>query len=209
MTDLSNRITSTGHIGPVQPAKFGTKSGGRATGRVSKRDWLKKALEVFVSDGINGVRVADLARKLRISKSGFYWHFRDLEDLQESMKLYWVDEFSNQFMEDAREHEGSVSERLVSLIRVIRARQSGKLDLAFAQWAQNDPSVRGLVDRVRDMRFSFAKEILAETGAKEPELTTRAQLFVVYFMWSEVVFESDGDGLVGEDLERVLDTIIG
>ena len=182
---------------------------GRPTGRVSKRDWLDKALEVFVSGGIDAVRIVDLARHLKIAKSGFYWHFRDRAELLEAMKLYWVDEFSHQFIEDTHAFKGPLRERLISLIRAIRAKESGKLDLAFTGWAQTEPSVRDLVSRVRDLRIVFVKELLSATVVNDAELTSRARLFVAYFSWSEVMFESNAGELADEDLNTILDIITG
>jgi AcrR family transcriptional regulator len=182
---------------------------GRPTGRVSKSDWLDKALEAFVGGGIDAVRVVELARRLHISKSGFYWHFRDRADLLEAMKHYWVEEFSRQFIDDVNAQSGPLRERLVSLVRAIRAKESGKLDLAFTSWAQTDPSVRDLVDRVRDMRVAFVKELLSATGSDDKELASRAKLFVVYFSWSEVMFEPKTHELGGEDLNTVLNIIVG
>lgn len=185
------------------------KTSGRPTGRVSKRDWLEKALETFVCGGIDAVRVVDLARQLHVAKSGFYWHFKDRGDLLEEMQKFWVDEFSRQFIEDTQVREESLRERLVALIREIRAKQSGKLDLAFTSWAQTDPNVRVLVDSVRDMRIAFVKDLLGQSGLNEEELTSRAQLFVVYFAWSDVMFGRDDRGLEGEDFAKVLDIIVG
>ncbi|NOD48917.1 MULTISPECIES: TetR/AcrR family transcriptional regulator [unclassified Ruegeria] len=176
---------------------------------MSKRDWLNKALEILVAGGIDAVRVVDLARKLNVAKSGFYWHFRDRNDLLDAMKFYWIEEFSQEFMEDARAFEGSVREKTLHLIRVIREKESGKLDLAFASWAQTDASVRDLVDRVRDMRIEFAKGLLNQAGTNESELEMRARLFVVYFMWSEVVFETGPRDPLGEDLNAILNIIVG
>jgi AcrR family transcriptional regulator len=176
---------------------------------VGKRDWLNMALQILATGGVDAVRIRDLAQQLKISKSGFYWHFRDRSDLLESLKGYWIDEFSTQFMKNAKRQEGPLRERLISLVQAIRAKKSGKLDLAFVSWAQSDPSVRALVDRVRDMRIAFAKELLAETGVSDPELTTRANLFVIYFMWSDVVLKQGESELVGEDLNGVLDIITG
>jgi AcrR family transcriptional regulator len=162
-----------------------------------------------VSGGIDAVRVVDLARQLNISKSGFYWHFRDRADLLEAMKHYWIDEFSRQFIDDVNAQGGPLRERLFSLIRAIRAKESGKLDLAFASWAQTDPNVQELVDRVRDMRVAFVEELLSATGLDGEELASRAKLFVVYFSWSEVMFEPRTHELIGEDLNTVLDIIVG
>jgi len=186
-----------------------SKKTARPTGRVSKRDWLEKALEVFVGGGVEAVKVNDLARQLEISKSGFYWHFRDRADLLEAMQLYWVNEFSRQIIEKTYCQDTPLRDRLVSLVKAIRSKESGKLDLAFTAWAQTEPSVRELVDQVRDMRVAFIKELLSETGLGDAEVTSRARMFVVYVSWSEVMFERDGSGLDGEELGMVLDTIVG
>jgi AcrR family transcriptional regulator len=162
-----------------------------------------------VSGGIDAVRIVELARQLNVSKSGFYWHFKDRAELLEAMKQYWVDEFSREFIEDALADDGSLRERLVSLIEAIRKKQSGKLDLAFTSWAQTDPCVQEIVDQVRNMRIAFIKDLLSKSGIRDKELNLRARLFVVYFSWSEVMFGSKGDELAGEDLNTVLDIIVG
>jgi AcrR family transcriptional regulator len=67
---------------------------GRATGRVSKQQWLDAALEVLATDGVHAIRVMSLARTLNISKSGFYWHFKNRDDLLEEIKYYWTNRYS-------------------------------------------------------------------------------------------------------------------
>lgn len=184
------------------------KKNSRPTGRVSKRDWLERALHLFVSGGIEAVKINDLARKLGVSKSGFYWHFRDRADLLEAMQHYWVDEFSRQFIEDTCASKRPLRDRLIDLVHAIRSKESGKLDLAFTSWAQHDPKVRAIVDEVRDLRIEFIQKLLSETGLSTAETETRARMFVVYFSWSEVMFEKTDGGLVGEDLERAVDAIL-
>jgi AcrR family transcriptional regulator len=66
--------------------------GGRATGRVSKRQWLDEAFDMLASDGVDSLRITHLAKRLDISKSGFYWHFENREDLLKEMKTFWVEQ---------------------------------------------------------------------------------------------------------------------
>ncbi|MHC4350247.1 MAG: TetR/AcrR family transcriptional regulator, partial [Planctomycetota bacterium] len=49
--------------------------------RKSKAHWFQAALAALAREGIQGVRVERLARDLGVAKSGFYWHFRDRDDL--------------------------------------------------------------------------------------------------------------------------------
>ncbi|WP_160116460.1 TetR/AcrR family transcriptional regulator [Ruegeria sp. AU67] len=206
MSKTIDQTVPPGLVGRAEPV---AKKTARSTGRVSKRDWLEKALEVFVLGGIEAVRVNDLARKLDVAKSGFYWHFRDRAELLEAMKHYWVDEFSRQLIEGTHSQDSTLRDRLISLVKAIRSKESGKLDLAFTAWAQTDPSIQALVDQVRDIRVAFIKELLSETGFSDAEVISRARIFVVYVSWSEVMFDHDDDGLVGEELDIVLDILIG
>ena len=53
----------------------------RRVGRVSKDQWLAAALEELEKGGIEAVRVERLARILNVARSGFYWHFKNRDDL--------------------------------------------------------------------------------------------------------------------------------
>jgi AcrR family transcriptional regulator len=187
-------------------AKTGT---GHPTGRVSKLQWLATALDALASEGVESVRVAALARTLRISKSGFYWHFRNRGELLEEMKIYWVDKYSQQIISEVLNQNDPLKKRLLNLVSLIRTKQSGKYDLAFSSWAKKDPSVRELVDRVRDMRIEFVKRLLSNEFSSRDELEARARLFVVYFSWSEVMFKQADTALEGEPLDRIVEIIAG
>jgi len=50
------------------------------------------ALEVMEIDGVAGVRVEVLAKRLAISKSGFYWHFKNRDHLLKDMLDHWSHE---------------------------------------------------------------------------------------------------------------------
>jgi AcrR family transcriptional regulator len=186
-----------------------TRAGGRATGRVTKLQWLETALSVLISEGIDGVRVVNLAKRLNISKSGFYWHFSNRDDLLEEMKRYWVNEFSQQIILEVIDQDAPLQEKLLMVVQRVREKQSGEFDLAFTSWGRTDPSVRELVDRIGGMRVSFIKGLFAEGGFAGFDLEARARLFVVYFSWSEVMFVQGSEGIQGESLEKILEIIAG
>lgn len=48
---------------------------------LSKEDWVEAAIDELSVNGFDGVAVEPLARRLKISKGSFYWHFRDLKEL--------------------------------------------------------------------------------------------------------------------------------
>jgi AcrR family transcriptional regulator len=157
---------------------------GHPTGRVTKQQWLAAALDALASEGVESVRVAELARTLRISKSGFYWHFKNRDELLEEMKAYWVDEYSQQIISEVLDQNDPIQKLLLNLVSLIRTKEAGKYDLAFTSWAKRDPLVHELLDQVRDMRIEFVKRLLSDSIRPGDELEARARLFVVYFSWS-------------------------
>ena len=55
-------------------------------------DWIRAATARLAQEGIEAVRVEVLARDLLVSKGSFYWHFRDREDLLNSVLSHWEGE---------------------------------------------------------------------------------------------------------------------
>ena len=56
---------------------------------LSRDDWTRAALEALASDGLAGVAVEPLARRLGASKGSFYWHFRDRGELIAATLQLW------------------------------------------------------------------------------------------------------------------------
>ncbi|MEP3048648.1 MAG: TetR/AcrR family transcriptional regulator [Roseibium sp.] len=201
---MNRNVHGTGHISPVKSSDVKPIRGGHPTGRISKQQWLEAALDALVAGGVEAVRIVDIAKTLKISKSGFYWHFKGRKDLMDEMKRYWMEEFSQQIISETLHSNAPIFEKMSQLVRMIRERGAGKYDLAFTSWAVHDPSIRKLVDDVRDMRIAFVKKLLALEGYTGDDLEARARLFVVYFSWSEVMFKKTETCLEGEPLDEVM-----
>ena len=81
--------------------------------RVSKAEWLQTALNLLDEEGVEAIRVERLARELGISKSGFYWHFKDRDDLRSQILDYWVHEFNEVVTANPTLQEGGESMGLI------------------------------------------------------------------------------------------------
>jgi AcrR family transcriptional regulator len=159
--------------------------------RVSKADWLARALDVLEEVGIDGVRIERLARDLGVAKSGFYWHFRDRPDLLQQMLKYWSDEFTESVLISPKTRQGSASDRLFNAMEMIEEQDLSKFDLAFRAWAEHDPFARRAIRRVYQRRLSFVTELFQHLGFRGQELEMRARLFVVYHSWQQTYSPKD------------------
>ena len=68
--------------------KHATHSG-TVPARLSKEEWLARALEVLGKKGAGELTIESLARHLGVTKGSFYWHFRDRADFFRQLIEYW------------------------------------------------------------------------------------------------------------------------
>src|ERR1700761_7096174 len=59
--------------------------------------WLAPARAALINDGIGGVEVGKLARKLRATRGGFYWFFTSRKQLLDNLLTDWEDNNSAAF----------------------------------------------------------------------------------------------------------------
>lgn len=171
-------------------------------GRVSKAQWLEMALEVFRNEGEPGIRVELLARRLGISKAGFYWHFRDREDLLNQLLDYWVHEYIEIVTGNSALAEIPPGDRLLFVMNMIYENKLAELDIHFGTWALRDTKVERKVGRVVRIRLDFARDIFLEKGFEEKEADMRARLFVGYESNEQQMFKFKNAAQVKDYRER-------
>jgi AcrR family transcriptional regulator len=47
-----------------------------AARRFSREDWIASARKVLVESGVDDVKIDRLARKMKVTRGSFYWHFQ-------------------------------------------------------------------------------------------------------------------------------------
>src|SRR3981189_1316395 len=52
--------------------------------------WLETARQALIQEGTAGVEINRLAKRLGVSRGGFYWFFKDRAQLLEKLLEYWV-----------------------------------------------------------------------------------------------------------------------
>ena len=57
--------------------------------QLSREDWTEAARKQLVAAGIEEVKVDRLARKMKVTRGSFYWHFKNRKDLLDSVLRVW------------------------------------------------------------------------------------------------------------------------
>ena len=175
--------------------------------RRKKIDWLRAALAVFESEGIEGVRVERLARDLNVAKSGFYWHFKDRDELYDELIELWERESTQEVTLSEEVISLPPTERLLRTAYLIWEHDLARFDLPFQSWGQSDSKVLARVQHVYDQRLSWIRQMFRELGFKGVDLEMRTRLFVGYHSWERTVFPKQSKAQVKRLIKRRIELL--
>ena len=150
--------------------------------RLSREDWIRGALDLMTTTGVEGVKIVPLARKLGVTSGSFYWHFKDRRELYDALAAYWEREMTDAPVEAAKAFKGPAKERIWRLMEQVMAAGLARFDLAIWHWAQSDPAALKVFQRVVNKRFAFAKWMFRQAGFSESQAEVRGRMMVVYMM---------------------------
>lgn len=166
-------------------------AGGEPRGPLTPADWIARATELLVSEGIEAVRVDVLARRIGVTRGSFYWHFKDREDLLRHLLDAWRSAATGH--SDGRRPVLSDAMRTMVLAPcwAAHARRAAGVELAIRGWARRDRKVRRAVAEVDQSRISCMAQILTVLGFSTAEAQDRA--FALYaYQVAESVLDSHG-----------------
>ena len=151
--------------------------------RVSKSEWLEKALDMLEQRGLEAVKIESIAKALKTSRSGFYWHFKDRGELIRAMAEYWEEEFTNVVTSNKLVAKAEPRERLYIIMKMVLENNLARLDFPMRIAAEEDSVVMETFDRVIQKRLAFLRSTFSELGFTGEELEMRTHMFVCYHSW--------------------------
>lgn len=134
--------------------------------RASRETWIDAAYALFVTEGIEAVKIMPLAKTLNLTRTGFYWHFTDLSELQDAIIKIWQTRNTGIIRERCAAPAQSLCAALFNLIDcwIDNDLFDAPLDLAIRNWARNDARLKALVDQSDDDRLVAVKTLFERFG---------------------------------------------
>ena len=162
-------------------------SGGRSK-RVTREEWLSTALQLFAKTGEGGLRIEVLARTLDVSKSGFYFHFKDRDDFLQQLLAYWAHEYTEVVTKNPLLLMAPPRQRLLMISTLVFEQNLTEFDAAMYVWANKDPKIARQVRKVTNTRLAFAGKAFAELGFKGDDLEMRVRVFIAHLSGERPIF---------------------
>jgi AcrR family transcriptional regulator len=174
MTDSAPGSAASG-APPERPAQIGNV-------KATRDDWLDLALSVLAAEGVAHVTVLNLSERLGVSRSSFYWYFKNRDELLDALLDRWDRLNTRSIVDQADEPAATVNQAVCNVFRcwVNSAIFSPRLDFAVREWARRSAKVRKALDRSDRLRTEALKTLFVRFGYDGEEALVRAR--VLYYM---------------------------
>lgn len=112
--------------------------------KVTREDWLGAAISILISDGVERVKILTLSEALGVSRSSFYWYFRDRADLLTTLLDHWESKNTTALETQAEAPARSITHACCNVFRCVVNPElfDIALDFAVRDWARRDEDVK-------------------------------------------------------------------
>jgi AcrR family transcriptional regulator len=145
--------------------------------------WIAAALNIVAQDGIDGLRVESLAKKLGVTKGSFYWHFKDRRDLIDAVLDDWRASRIRDIRKQTAAEPGDELAALRHTIEVYAAAKNRKgisIEAAIRIWARQDANGLAVVEEVDAERLECTRRLFLALGLPPAEAAARSALLYAY-----------------------------
>jgi AcrR family transcriptional regulator len=177
--------------------------------RTPRDKWIEEGLQALATGGPDAVRVEALAKKLGVTKGGFYGSFADREALLEAMLAAWERGSIDEVI-DHVEREGGDPRTKIQRAGVLTFSSDRLLpiDLAIRDWARRDEAVAARLRRVDNRRMALLREMIGTFCSDADEVEARSLLAFCVAIGEHFLAADHGDRTRAQVLARAADLLL-
>lgn len=145
--------------------------------RGSKEVWLEAAYDSLMESGVEAVRIMPLAKKLNLSRTSFYWFFKDREELLAALIERWRTKNTGNLVRQAEAYAESIAEAILNLFDcwLDQGLFDSQFEFAVRSWAVQSPDVSHEIGIADHQRLVALTEMFARFGFDPHTADVRAR----------------------------------
>jgi len=168
------------------------------TRRLTAQDWIDFGLTTLAREGFDALKADVLARKLKVSRGSFYWHFVDLAAFHARVIEQWKKVATEAIIADI-ERYGSRDARFDALLRHAFGRGAA-VEVRMRAWAESNAAAARALAVVDRRRHGYIERLLVDAGIAPAMAAMRTQ--VLY--WAYLGAALSRSRLTGARLDRMV-----
>lgn len=145
--------------------------------RGSREGWLEAAYGALIREGVDAVKILPLAESLKLSRTSFYWFFKDRAALLMALADMWQARTTAPLTAATRDFAETETEAMLNVLACFLQPDTfdAKLEFAMRGWGLKDPAILARVTEADAERLSALTDMLARWGHGALDADVRAR----------------------------------
>jgi len=145
--------------------------------RGSPDGWLEAAYECLLESGVDSVKILPLAKSLRLSRTSFYWFFKDREELLDALVEKWRQKNTGGLIKQAEAYAESIAEAMLNVFDcwLDKALFDSQFEFAIRSWALQSPNILEKVQAADQARIDALSRMFTRFDFNEVPADVRAR----------------------------------
>lgn len=145
--------------------------------RGSRAGWLDAAYQALIREGVDAVKILPLAEQLKLSRTSFYWFFKDRAELLQALAEIWAQRTTAPLIAATRDYAETETEAMLNVIGCFLQPETfdARLEFAIRGWALKDPDILARVTHADAERLAALVAMLERWGHPPTDADVRAR----------------------------------
>jgi AcrR family transcriptional regulator len=145
--------------------------------RGSREGWLAAAHEALLTSGVEAVKIQPLAKKLKLSRTSFYWFFEDREQLLAALIGLWRDKNTGNLVKRCEAYAETIAEAMLNVFDCWLDTElfDSQFEFAIRSWALQSPEILADVNAADQARVEAMTRMFTKFGFTDASADVRAR----------------------------------
>lgn len=145
--------------------------------RGSTEGWLEAAYDSLLESGVDSVKILPLAKRLNLSRTSFYWFFKDREELLAALVSKWRDKNTGNIIKQSEAYSESLVEAIFNVFDcwLDKSLFDSQFEFAIRSWALQSDEILAEVREADQARIAALTKMFAKFGVDAEAADVRAR----------------------------------
>ncbi len=145
--------------------------------RGSQEGWLDAAYEALLESGVDSVKILPLAKHLNLSRTSFYWFFKDREELLAALIGRWRDKNTGNLVKQSEAYAENIAEAMFNVFDCWLDNElfDARFEFAVRSWALQSEDILREVQDADQVRLEALRKMFMRFGQTEVNADVRAR----------------------------------
>jgi AcrR family transcriptional regulator len=145
--------------------------------RGSYEGWLEAAYDSLLESGVDSVKILPLAKRLNLSRTSFYWFFKDREELLSGLISRWREKNTGNIVKQTEAYAETLAEAMLNVFDcwIDRSLFDSQFEFAVRSWALQSPEIQAEVYEADQRRMEAISRMFVRFGYGEEPADVRAR----------------------------------